>query len=227
MIYKYALRYKPIQSGSIIGIGAMMVAGGAHGAVVSNNGVVTKLQPSKENQLRSFTIPGTGVTVNNRVGDTGKNYSAALSLRAPVSGFVTDNVGLGTVIGAFSPQSAGRDIRELSGGKDANTSAFTNSGLYGFSFIGANNVSNYGWVSLTATYDGLKNANSLVATINGWAYTTAGENIIAGAPTATTSVPEADALAMLAAGVGLIGLTAQRRRKSTVNKSQASVALAA
>lgn len=224
---KHVLNYKPIQSGSIIGIGAMMFAGGAQAAVVSSNGAVTKLQPNHANQLRSFTIPSTGVTVNNRVGDVGKNYNAALSLRAPVGGFVTDNVGLGTVIGAFSPQSAGRDIREVSGGKSANTAAFTESGLYGFSFIGANNVSNYGWVSLTATYDGLKNANSLVATINGWAYTTSGENIIAGAPVATTSVPEADTLAMLAAGVGLIGLTAHRRRKANVEKSQASFSLAA
>lgn len=217
-------KFGSTQAGSLLGMSAMFFAGASNAAVVTSTGAVT-LKLDAQNTSKTASLNSVSLT-NSSTGDK-STYTGSLTL-ASATGFVTSNIGSGTVIGAqlASSSSSSQTIAHVAG-KDQDSGGVTSTGIYGFSFVDSNNITNYGWANITGKYDGKSNYDSLVATVNAFAYTNAGENIIAGAPTATTAVPEADSLAMLAAGVGLIGLTVHRRRKSNAAKSYASFALAA
>lgn len=230
MIKEMQKSVNPTTVGAVLGVGAAFVATASQAAVILDNTPesLRLTGTGTAAQSRSLTLGSTGVTLTNFAQGRDKSYVSSATLES-ASGFVTGNVGQGTVIGAHLAGTSGTstDLISLSAAdKNANPGSSSGSGLFGFSFVNAG-TTNYGWANLSYTYDGNERRNSLVATVNAFAFENTGLNIVAGLPTATTSVPEADSLAMLVAGAGLIGLTVHRRRKSTPAKSEASFALAA
>lgn len=227
MIKKAQGSVKVSNISAIVGAGAAFVATASHAAVITNN-TPQSLKLTGNNQSKSLTLSSTGVTLTNASTGSGKSYTSDVTLSS-ATGFVTGNIGHGTVIGAHLAGTSGNsaDIISLdTTNKSSDPGVMSGSGLYGFSFVNAGNT-NYGWARLSYNYDGSERGTSMIATVNAFAFENTGLNILAGLPTATTAVPEADSLAMLAAGVGLIGLTVHRRRKSNAGKSEASFALAA
>lgn len=227
MIKEMQKRVNPTTVGAVLGAGAAFVATASQAAVITNN-TPQNLQLTGNNQSRTLQLGTTGVSLTNASTSNNKNYTTTVTLSS-ATGFVTDNIGSGTVIGAHlaSLSSASNELISLSRTDKSNDPGpSSGSGLFGFSFVNAG-TTNYGWANLSYEYDGRERGTSMVATVNAFAFENTGLNILAGLPTATTSVPEADSLAMLAAGAGLIGLTVHRRRKSRSAKAESSFALAA
>lgn len=230
MIKKVQKSVKPTTVGAVLGAGVAFVATASQAAVISSN-TPQSLQltgTGSSAQSRSLTLGSTGVTLTNSAEGRDKDYISTVTLSSS-SGFVTGNVGQGTVIGTHLASASGSTntlVNIDASNKSVNPGASNANGLYGFSFVNAG-TTNYGWANISLAYDGNERRNSMVATVNAFAFENTGLNILAGLPTATTAVPEADSLAMLAAGVGLIGLTVHRRRKSVAAKSDTSFALAA
>lgn len=211
---------------AVLGAGSLVATNGANAAVVQSLGSSTV-------GAGSAVSIANGVTLTNSRSSSDKDtYTSAVTLSS-TSGFVTSNVGQGTVVGPhLAATNNGSEtlysvVRD--GSKVAATTGSTGTGLYGFSFV-SGGITNYGWASVTVTDQGkplLSNYQNIVASLNSFAYTTAGEHILAGTTTTTAAVPEAESVAMLAAGLGLMGVVAKRRRLNAKSKSAAMVATAA
>lgn len=210
-----------IATKAIMGLGAVLGATHAQSAVVSNNTVTTIKAGQSKTLVAGVTLANTQTKSsyeyeNDKYKDV---YTSAIKLTSN-TGFVTSAIGAGTVIGPnLASSSAGSEVLySATLGKDGNKGAYTTgstgTALYGFSFVNGG-VTNYGWASITVSDNGKKSSSkyeSIVASLNSFAYTDAGEHILAGTTTTTAAVPEAETIAMLAAGLGLVGMVSRRRR---------------
>lgn len=210
--------------GTALSLGAVFSSGNADAAVVS---VTT---PTVITGAGTFGSNGVNL-VNTATGTSKDSYSIS-SVFSSNTGFVTNKLSLGTVIsGSMAPfydsSNTLYSVSKADKGAATVTTGSTGTGIYGFSFV-TNGQTNYGWANLTIADSGNReNLNSLVATINSYAFTNAGESgILDGlaqiAP--VYAVPEADTLAMLAAGLGLVGFSAKRRREQFLSKKSGLLA---
>ncbi|MDP8567745.1 PEP-CTERM sorting domain-containing protein [Methylophilus aquaticus] len=208
--------------GTLLSLGAFFVSGNVDAAVVTSSSSSTLTGAGTLNVTN-------GVAVVNSVSNNGKaSYSGSVKLDSP-TGFVTTKLSAGTVIGAFMDpvfSSSNTIYAQSKSGKSASTvtTGSTGAGIYGFSFVNGGQT-NYGWANISVSDNGSRDSYaSLVATINSFAYTTAGEMIRAGTNHVyVAAVPEADTLAMLAAGIGLVGFSAKRRREKFLNIKQSNL----
>lgn len=206
---------------AMLGMGSMMLANAASAAVVSGSGIeVSTGQPA------ATIAPGVELQVNfytarMNAGDVFDTYFTEAKLNSFAGVSFTDSLAAGTLIGPSTVfGNTSKVLYETHNGKYIGTSGAT-SGLYGFQMTNGTDV-NYGWADISISDSTVVNFNPpdygstfITARVNQFAYSTAGETLVAG----VTPVPEPESLALLAAGLGLVGIAAKRRRKTAAHMS--------
>ena len=198
-----------------LGIGSMMMANFASAAVVTGTGFDVQANST------GVIVPGLELQNNtyNEISSFGLyTWHSEVKLVSADSSVSFSDVATGTLIGpstAFGSTST--TVYNTHNGKYNGTSGLQNA-LYGFQINNGGQV-NYGWADISTIDNGhqIGNYQSLTARVNAFAYSTAGESLVAGV---TTPVPEPEALSLLAGGLGLVAIAAKRRRKHTADQGQ-------